>query len=361
MNAKQGFHWKLIEEKPDNWEKLQILIQDAYLPRDKEEVQLCWTKTAVLEIYVQLYPEMKKIIGIIEPMEDSFISSSNKKISNKDKIKLSVEKEKIKKDLLSIKFNDQLKPISFNFQLDITFVLMIMLWCHKLLFHKNPLPLYVLDATISINRLIDNESNIKLNPSLKNGIEILQKKMNLKMTTDMYHLLFQNPIYLIQSTAEKRKKQIKLYKEQMEIIEKVAQSIEKDEPLLVGNQMPTGTGKTFLAVPLAQKIQKINAQKIQKIGFQKTEGQKIKIQKTLLFACSNELVTQDIAATALLGDDLHLWLSKLIRDEKNEVKVLLRPYKRCFSDKWKTVYKKENIDKIGSVKDQWNFYIKEIK
>jgi hypothetical protein len=333
MNAKKGFHWKLIEDKPDNWETLQILIQNSYIDKSNESSSSSWTKNIFLDIFIQLYPEMKKYIKINLKEE-----KNNKKISNKDKIKLSVEKEQIKKEFLNIKFDDNLKPIYFNFNYDITFGLMILLWCHKLLLNSKALKIYILDATITINRYIDSEKNLNENLSLKEAFLQLQEKMNKKMTSEMYNLLFQNPIYLIQSTVDKRKKTIKLYKEQTELIDKVVESIIMNKPLLMGNQMPTGTGKSFLAVPLAQKIQQM------------------KRNKTILFACSNELVNQDIACTALLGNDLHLWLSRLIRDDNNVAKVLLRPYKRCFPSKWKAVYKSEESDKIGSIKEQWNYY-----
>lgn len=333
MNAKQGFHWKTIEEKPDNWEKLQLLIQDAYISKTIEKNEY-WNKSIVFEIFIQIYPEAKKFLNI-EKMD----KIQTHKLSNKEKIKLSVEREHIKKDLSNIKFDEHLKPLFFNFQMDITFSLMILLWCYRLNNHKNPVKLYLLDATISINRLLDHESNIHENKILLDAFINMKDKLNLKMNSQMYNLLFQNPIFLIQSTVDKRKKSTQLYFEQKEIIDKVSDCIIHNKPLLMGNQMPTGTGKTFLAIPLAQKIQKL------------------KKKKTLLFACSNELVNQDIASTALLGDDLHLWLSKLIRDENNVAKVLLRPYKRCFPDKWKSVYKMTDTDKIGSIKEQWNFYV----
>ena len=63
MNAKKGFHWKLIEDKPDNWETLQILIQSSYIDKPIESSS-SWTKNIILEIFIQLYPEMKKYIKI---------------------------------------------------------------------------------------------------------------------------------------------------------------------------------------------------------------------------------------------------------------------------------------------------------
>jgi len=344
MNAKQGFHWKSIEEKPDNWEKLHRLIQSVYIDTSKQQTGISeteWMKPMWTEIALQLFPELKRYTI---PLNTTTTTTKKTPImSNKDKIKLSVEKERIKKDLQMIKFDETLKPISFHFQMEMTFFWMIIVWCHKLLIQKNPNKLNLLDAIISLNRMMDQ---LVLSPMVQQESSIylmmkqVQTKINTNIPEEMYHLLFQNPVFLIQSTADKRHSSIQLYKEQLELIDRVSESVLTNKPLLMGNQMPTGTGKTFLAIPLAQKIQKL------------------KCKKTLLFACSNELVNQEIASMSLLGDNLHLWLSRLIRDEQNNAQVLLRPYKRCFSDKWKTVYKMTDTDKVGTIQEQWKFYVR---
>lgn len=348
-SSKQGFHWKTIEIKPDNWEKLHHLIKSAYCTeeqlRDKS-----WEKPLVLDTFLQVFPDLKSLFP--DPTNPNAGGGSSTKKpkgkggggggkgpGKKQEIMERVEREKIKKDMLNIRLDKNLRPLDTHFDMEISFVLMIMVWNFYMDQKNSPDMLVLLDAIISLNRIMDVEAeNLGKNPILLAGMENLRMRMNNKVTEHSYALLFQNPVLLVDCTADKRKKGIKLYKEQAEILDKIAHAIIMDEPLLMGNQMPTGTGKTFLAVPLAQKISKM------------------KRNKTVLFACSNPLVTQDIASTALLGDDIHLWMSKLIRDEDMNVQVLLRPYKRCFPAKWKQVYKEDHDNKMGSVEDQWNFY-----
>ena len=338
MNAKQGFHWKTIENKPDNWEKLHHLIQSSYLSKTKEKDKYWKKGDLFLEVLVATYPDLKTLFGATEAVGGK--QDKKKKISKKEEIMNKVEKDIIKKDLLNIRFDKMLRPLTTNFSIEISFVLMIVVWNFYISQKSKGDPLILLDAIISLNRIMDVEKEtLETIPNLWEGMTKLKQIMNQKIDDSMYSLLFQNPILLIESTADKRKKSIQLYKEQTELLDKITNAITLDEPIFMGNQMPTGTGKSFLAVPLAQKISKM------------------KRNKTVLFACSNELVNQDIASTALLGDDIHLWMSALIRDEEGVAQVLLRPYKRCFPAKWKKVYKQEDQNKVGSITEQWNFYV----
>ena len=340
MNAKQGFHWKTIENKPENWEKLHHLIQSSYVEKTKEKDKYWKKGELILEVLLATYPDLQ---GIFEPTvvsQKPTKQDKKKKISKKDEIMNKVEKDIIKKDLLNIRFDKFLRPLTTNFSIEITFVVMIIVWNFYVSQKPKVDSIILLDAIISLNRILDVEKeSLEEIPALYTGSMKLKDVMNQKIDESMYTLLFQNPIFLIESTADKRKKSIKLYKEQTELLEKITTAVTLDQPIFMGNQMPTGTGKSFLAVPLAQKISKM------------------KRNKTVLFACSNELVNQDIASTALLGDDIHLWMSNLIRDEHGVTHVLLRPYKRCFPAKWKKVYKQEDQDKVGSITEQWNFYV----
>jgi len=368
MNAKQGFHWKTIEQKPENWEKLHHLIKNSYMEL-KEEDDKFWDKgDLVIEVLCGQYPDLT-------PLFDRFASlaaaaavttvangkggnagaaarggNNNKKakktppLSKKQEIMMRVDRDLIKKDIMNIRFDKHLHPVTTKFSHDVNFVCMILVWTYYVLRKTNADPLIVLDAVISINRIVDAEAdNLARIPLLRDVLLHIKEEANDVVNDDTYSLLFENPSFLIESTADKRPKSTRLYPEQKNIIDRVAESILLDQPLLMGNQMPTGTGKSFLAVPLAQKISHM------------------KRNKTVLFACSNELVNQDIASTALLGDDLHLWMSALIRDEHGNTQVLLRPYKRCFPAKWKSVYKKEDEDKIGSITDQWHYYTEQTK
>ena len=181
--------------------------------------------------------------------------------------------------------------------------------------------------------------------------------MNSIMNDSFYDLLFKNPKMLYHCSAQKYTKEIHLYKEQRIILDQIYQSVENDKPLLLGNQLPTGQGKTFLSIPLA-KMFSIEKQK-----------KHSKFNKCVLFACSNELVNMDVASNALVGNDIHLWMAKNLMIDiydksgefiRRDFRVLLRPYKSCFPNTWKKVYKKKEDDKYknGTIHEQWNYYVK---
>lgn len=340
MNAKQGFSWKSIENKPENWEKLHDLITSVYVEK-KSEKDKYWNQIdLILDCLIQVYPDVQTYF---EKVVNNVQGKKNKKkqtVSKKYEIMEKVEKDIIKKDLSNIRFDNKIRPLTIHFNIELNFVLMIFVWNFYVSESSRVEPIVFLDAIISFNRILDSEKeNLIQSDRLWNGLISLRNKVNEMVKEDHYKLLFDNPIFLIESMADKRKKSIQLYPEQMTIINNITNAVMLDEPILMGNQMPTGTGKSFLAVPLAQKMNRL------------------KRNKTILFACSNELVNQDIASTALLGDDIHLWLSKLIRDEHNQVNILLRPYKRCFPTTWKKVYKEVDELKEGTIVQQWNFYV----
>lgn len=339
MLAKQGFDWKKIEDKPDNWETIRNLIKDAYTPRSIIKDKY-WDNATVLDIFLDIFPQMKEWMAA-HPLTKKQDKKQIKKAT------LIIERQTmdiIRNDLLKIRFDANTQMVILtSYHMDITYVLMILVWNFTFYFrslHKKAInKVAQLDAIISLNRIYEEE-NVYFTERLRNAVTKAIGIMNTYINDGMYDCLFDHPYLLLQSTADKRPKNTVLYQEQHQSMDMIVGAVRTNTPLLLGNQMPTGTGKTFLSIPLAQKIYHQ------------------KLRKTVLFACSNELVNQDVASTALLADDLHLWLARLIRDEKGIVNVLLRPYKRCFPATWKKVYKKEDKKKDGTIKDQWEFYTK---
>ena len=143
--------------------------------------------------------------------------------------------------------------------------LYILYWCLVILRRikekKKISSLIVLDATLSINRII--EKGTITDPSYLSGFQFFNEKMNSIMNDSFYNLLFENPKLLYHCSAQKYTKEIHLYKEQRIIIDKICNSVENDFPLLLGNQLPTGQGKTFLSI-LLSKIFSIEKQKQKK-------------------------------------------------------------------------------------------------
>lgn len=152
--------------------------------------------------------------------------------------------------------------------------------------------------------------------------------------------LFSHPLLMIEPYSVKHTEGTRLYEEQIRVLHHVMNSVVQDRPLLLGDRMPPGTGKTFLSIPLTLCMKRLRR------------------KKTLLYVCSNELVRMDVCTLALLGNDLHLWVGRQCMGEDGTPFSLLRPHKRCFPNVWKQVYKKEDVDKLGDVHGQLLYYEK---
>lgn len=343
-----SFNWKRIEESPENSDDVRLLIEDVD-ERNKKTGSVLKQPLPLLIGFIQKF-QMEKFFQLENKQE------KEKKMSKKDLIIIENEKKTLESDLKQFEFNDDFTLKRVHFLFPVNNYLYILYWCLIILRglkeKKKIQPIIILDATLSINRILLKD--VITDESYKSGFIFFNKKMNSLINESFYNLLFQNPKMLYQSSFQKFNKEIHLYKEQKIILEKIKSSIDTDTPLLLGNQMPTGQGKTFLSVPLAKML-----------SMEKRREKK----KCVLFACSNELVNMDVASNALIGNDIHLWMAKNllidINDKKGnfikrDFRVLLRPYKSCFPNTWKKVYKKKEDDKYknGEVKEQWMYYTK---
>ena len=243
---------------------------------------------------------------------------------------------------------------NLKFRYSVCHYLYILYWCVEILrgikSGKNINALIILDAVLSLNRMV-KKGDID-NVHYKKGFLFVQERMNRIVNESFYELLFRNPKFLINSSFQNLDSQIRLYKEQTDMIQDIVNSIDTDEALLYANQHPTGQGKTFSCAPLCQLMSKKYNNTLQnQFG-----------GKCLLFACSNSLVRNQLSADILIGNDLHLWLAKhaTIVDGKGvyKDKFLIRPYKSCFASNWKKKYKDDDEKKIGSLNSQWEYYVK---
>ena len=169
--------------------------------------------------------------------------------------------------------------------------------------------------------------------------------MNSLMNQSFYNLLFKNPKYLVHCSYQNYDNEIRLYPEQQELIEDITSHVLMDKPRLMASALPTGQGKSFASAVLAKRLS-VDAP-----------------NKTLLFACSNELVNNQLSADVLgCGDGTHLWLAKhnfiVNKEGKRVQKFLLRPHKSAFKINWKRAYKENNDMKFDSLPKQWMYYSK---
>ena len=351
------FDWKKLEEKPDNWDTLRQLINICNTSDDvyTENVQqnTIWNATCMDIFKKQIIDRYGKdtevFFPIIKPKEDPKEKQQKKKNNNKktknplrEKIQQETERKLLEKDFTSIKF-DKNTPIKTTFRCDSVFYFMIAEWV-IMLWKKRDMDLdkgVIVNAMISLDRIVLEE--ILVNTDIIDEIRDFFVDLNTKCQhflkrEDIFHQLFYcHPELMVNPFSQKRAGRISLYKEQISLLTHTIDAVMLGSPLLLGDRMPPGTGKTFLAVPLAQKLQAL------------------KCGKTLLFACHNSLVRTDVASLSLLGKSMHLWMGR--SDATTGVReYLIRPHKSCFPVNWKQVYKEKNDRKTGGVFQQFQFY-----
>jgi hypothetical protein len=351
------FDWKKLDEKPDNWETLRHLIglcnsvDDVYI--ETIDINSSWNAN-----YMELFREtlLKKYGADVAscfpppPQTENARGVDKKKTKKKsennvrERVHRETEKKLIEKDLELIRFDARtLRPTCTSFRCQPTFAFMIaewniMIW-KKLRVLKHEMRRdVILDAMISMDRIVREEiSNDKIHVDIRRFFGHLKDMATTFLAPDeKFKELFEyHPELMVNPLSQKREGRIALYDEQMKVLNHVVNAVMRNIPMLLGDRMPPGTGKSFLAVPLAQKMAAI------------------KSGKTVLFACNNQLVRTDIATNALLGKNMHLWMG---RHNAATEEFLIRPYKTCFPVTWKKVYKTEDENKTGSVYQQMIFY-----
>jgi hypothetical protein len=395
-----AFNWKVIEEKPDNYADVRLLIEDAITESEdastESKTNIIRQSNNTLTLFAERFEFTKFFTKVMELEE-----KTSKKLSKKELIIRENEIKVINADFEQFKMEKNGNLIQTHFQQPINIFLYFFWWfgslLRKLKSKEHVSSIVLLDAALSLGNILESGY---LNEFYLEGFEKISKIFEKIVNDDFYNILFDNPKFLYHTSFQHFQQLTKLYPEQRLILDKIHHAVENNEPLLLGNQMPTGQGKTFLSIPLAKML-----------SMEKRKEKK----KCVLFACSNPLVNIDVAQNALVGADIHLWMAKLMkvkdegppkgpydyildgiysenknleimdiwsmakqrncnimkddvrkwystRDSDNEIiqnkKVLLRPYKRCFPSIWKKVYRNKEDDKRknGSIVQQWSFY-----
>lgn len=387
-----GMDWKALEEKPDDWEMMQALIGSGATIVEKmgrgsknkkasEEDALSLLRESgylfdmvSLAAYIAskwkgipsyhktwVYLTVTKASSWVPvaggggggggstDMSSTAGGNKGKKkapvLSKADQIRMKNSQRLVEKDMEEIRFDTTSGlPVRVQFRYEVTTLVMLMeWWMRSLTLPRDADWVQCLVASERILMHIEKTLGVErcdACPAHALARQIFEKLYE-EQSRDrkILETLFRKPKMMMFSLAEKRTGSVALYAQQREVIEKMTKSIIEDRPLLIGNRMPPGTGKTFMAVPMAQAIRSLGR------------------DKTLIFCCPNPLVTKFVASTTLIGHDLHLWQGKFFGyDEDNEKIFIVRPHKRCFPASWKKIYKDTTNEKYGSVEEQFNYY-----
>lgn len=382
--------WKALEEKPEDWEMMQALIgsgvsivermgRGARNKKASEEDKLSLLRESgyffdmvQLAAYVstrwkqQSSPYQKTWVYQMVTQDSSWVlneeavvdeggggKNTKKKakapvLSKADQIRMKNSQRLVEKDMEEIRFEAATGwPVRVQFRYEVTTLVMLMEWWMRSVGSRGSTKAedWVQCLVASERILVHIEKTMGREKCMACPAHALARRVFARLYEEqscdrsVLEALFRKPKMMMFSLAEKRTGSVALYAQQVTVIEKMARSIIADRPLLIGNRMPPGTGKTFMAVPMAQAIRSLGR------------------DKTLLFCCPNPLVTKFVASTTLIGHDLHLWLGKFFGyDEHNEKIFIVRPHKRCFPASWKKIYKDTSKDKYGSVEEQFAYY-----
>ena len=402
-------NWKLIEQKPDNWEVLQRILQrvasepssstsrvpdvakldeswkDPWLPhlyvRQWENRRLNTTKyRAVAPAESVWTPQwvndgQHRLTKFKEELSRAFRERNGKKGSKTNpgvqalrKTEL-LQKSKALETVLpraleQIGFQDQTAyPIKTNFSID---VLQWLVFAEWILFIMPRIRTWMaspryrkvcLDAYISWLRVYEREIHPKQGEMhadmlhLFDGVHAYAARVwtATAKTNDPFLALFQHPVLMVRPFIQTHHASVDLYPEQRKVMEFIADAVLWDKPLLLGDRRPPGTGKTFSVAPLTLSVKALQRKKF------------------ILFTCQNDLVRLDVARNALLAEGIKLWMARSetplhissttgAASIEREVDLLLRPHKSCFPTIWKKIYKREDAEKMGSILEQFQYY-----
>lgn len=347
MKESSTFDWNsirnLVEREENGYIKNQLILSclnGASQISNQENVYEC---DLLLSKFIEFFSFGKLFPNFVKNYRPS---ERNGKLSKKDKIRMDNQLMFQANDfkLFSLGKSFEMMTSMNRFSYDVSKYLYILYWNIEILKglrDKKPVqPLLILDACLSLNRMIDRE--ILKNEHYLEGFYNLQTKVNSLMNESFYNLLFKNPKFLVHCSFQNYEGEVKLYPEQQQLIDDITAHVLDDRPILLGTSLPTGQGKTFSAACLAKKLS-VEAP-----------------HKTLIFACSNQLVNNQLAADTFCGDGIGLWLAKhnfiINKEGKRVKKFLLRPHKSAFKINWKRAYKDNNEMKFDSLPKQWYFY-----
>ena len=344
------FDWNsirnLVEKEQNAYIKTHLILSCLRSrQQSKKETTSIYECDLLLSKFIEYFSFAKLFPNFVQNYKPAQTSG---KVSKKDKIRMDNQLMFQANDfkLFSLGKSYEMMTTMNRFTYDVSKYLYILYWNIEILKalrdKKNVTSLVILDACISLNRLLDR--NILKNENYLEGFRNLQTKVNSLMNESFYNLLFKNPKFLVHCSFQNYEGEVKLYPEQQTLIDDITAHVLDDRPILLGTSLPTGQGKSFSAACLAKRLS-VDAS-----------------HKTLLFACSNELVNNQLAADTFCGDGIHLWLAKhnfiMNKEGRRVQKFLLRPHKSAFKINWKRAYKENNDMKFDSLPKQWYFYSK---
>jgi hypothetical protein len=268
---------------------------------------------------------------IIETNDKS--KKKEKKLTSKElllkKIKDENEKKDIDKFIKSIKLNNYI-PISNRNEKEA--FLMIIYWTIVLIKNKKDKKIDIsiyLNCAISLYRCINDSSSFLSEDIINKSNDLLmelQKIIDIKKEKSIRDLILSNVNLISKSFWDSEKpKPVMLYDEQKNVISKLLNSLENNNPLLLFYKVPPANGKTILSAILGKSISQYNKNNINNPNHK---------NKVLLYICYNSIVREEVANLCTTHNvDIKYWFARTQLDKVDgKIKTLLRPYKNCYPD-----------------------------
>ena len=377
----EAINWRSINEKHNDDPVISELMTEAMLfikndvsvsiHEDKVELNNLLEKFNIF-LTEKKIPTIFTVTTTVKAVESKSKGKQKKQTSKElllQKIRDENEKKEADRFIKSINLTEYHPNSSNNIK---EAFLIIVYWALVLLKKKKDstinMQIYI-NCAISLYRAIQDSLSfltedmiIKSNELLVDLENIIQLKIG---NTSLLNVVSLNLNLLSNSYWDKEKpKAIALYDEQKTVISTLLTKLERDESLLLFYKVPPANGKTVLSAILAKSIVNINQKNMHVDGYK---------NKVLLYICYNSIVREEVANLCTTHDvDIKYWFARTQLDNVDgKIKTLLRPYKTCYPDWNKKVFRnKKEEEEFRSNKAkrysedlnvQWEYFLNETR
>ncbi len=297
----------ILREKEPILQKVMKQVMTGQIDENNEEgIQLEYLEFYMDEYRLKLGKEIKKYfpykntnpVKIVKP---ELNNPNQKGKNNREEVTIFNNIVNIfKDDLKNMLFDEEnVIPLFTDFKYKINKYLCMNYWA-ILMYKKMDAGVKVnskhaIDCLLSYSRSIEDlEKNNPYGNDFKDAYLYIQSKLEKSINKvyefkKNYSIIFSNPDILVESTWDKSKEShIKLYSEQLDVLNSIMTSVKKNLTMLLMYKVPPGNGKTMISVPIAAKLNEFYCYLIRNRIINGTDNFDLTLQKENFESTTNE-------------------------------------------------------------------------